>query len=63
VPVWSCDQLRRDGETKIQTTVNDPPVPSEVMVAGNAVEIVEKFTYPGSHLDHNGEVLPKSYGV
>jgi len=41
-------------KTKIQTTVNDPSVPSEVMVAGNTVEIVEKFTYLGSHLDNTG---------
>ena len=41
-------------KTKIQTTVNNPSVQSEVMVAGNVVEIVEKFTYLGSHLDHTG---------
>jgi len=41
-------------KTKIQTTGVDPSVPSEVMVAGNAVEIVEKFTYLGSHLDNTG---------
>jgi len=29
-------------------------VPSEVIVAGNAVEIVEKFTYLVSHLEHTG---------
>jgi len=42
-------------KTKIQTTVNDPSVPSKVMVARNAV--VEKFTYLqylGSHLDNTG---------
>ena len=50
-------------KTKIQTTVNNPSVPSEVIVAGNAVEIVEKFTYLGSHLDTLVEVMPKSSGV
>ena len=50
-------------KTKIQTTVNDPSVPSEVMMAGNAVEIVEKSTYLGSHLDHTVEVMLKSSGV
>jgi len=50
-------------KTKIQTTVNDPSVPSEVMVAGNAVEIVEKFTYLGSHLDHTGGSGAEGIGV
>jgi len=35
-------------KTKIQTTVNDPSVPSGVMETGNAIEIVEKFTYLGT---------------
>jgi len=39
-------------KTKIQTTVNDSSVSSEVMVAGNVVEIVGKFTYLGNHLNH-----------
>jgi len=31
--------------TKIQTIVNYPPPSAELLVAGNPVEIVEKFTY------------------
>jgi len=48
---------------KVLTTVNDPSVTSEVMVAGNAVKIIEKFTYLGRHRTASVEVMPKSSGV
>jgi len=37
--------------TKIQTIVNYPPPSAELLVAGNPVEIVEKFTYLASIRD------------
>ena len=48
--VWS--------KTKIQTSV-DCPVTQQVLVAGNAVDIVDSFTYLGCLVDHNGRSEPE----
>lgn len=45
-------------KTKIQTTV-DCPVTQQVLVAGNAVDIVDSFTYLGCLVDRNGRSEPE----
>jgi len=42
-------------KTKIQTTVDLPPAdPQQILIAGNPVQLVDKFTYLGSQLDRSG---------
>jgi len=47
-------------KTKIQTTVDPSPAnPQQILIAGNPVQLVDKFTYLGSQLDRSSvsEVL------
>jgi len=41
-------------KTKIRTITDPPPVSGTVQVAGNTVEIVDKFTYLGCQIDCTG---------
>jgi len=41
-------------KTKIQTTVDPPADPQQILIAGNPVQLVDKFTYLGCQLDCSG---------